>query len=190
MVPMKENEGLFMNDNEECIEQFGKFAQNKELDPKTGRTTPVECRGVIAEVIPKSIIGEIVIKLRGSAKGPDPRKEGKAKVPEGEDFAPRPGRVVFHVGAASDDEDDVEEAGDNRDGGAILHPGEDRDGVVEAFEGEVGFAEKGVEAGEFGVLNSKAVGADAFFGNAAKDDAHGDCGGGDGGMMSGYGAGR
>jgi len=72
MVPMKENEGLFMNDNEECIEQFGKFAQNKELDPKTGRTTPVECRGVIAEVIPKSIIGEIVIKLRGSAKGPDP----------------------------------------------------------------------------------------------------------------------
>ncbi len=104
VVPMKENKGLFMNNNEECIEQFGKFAQNEQLDPKTGRPTPVQCRGVIAQIITKRIIGEIVIKLRGGAESPDPREEGEAKVPKGEDFAPRPGRIVFHVSATSDDE--------------------------------------------------------------------------------------
>ncbi len=62
-----------------------------------------------------------------------------------------------------------------------MHPGEGGDGVVETFEGEVGFTEKGVEAGEFGILNAEAVDANAFLGNATKDYAHRICDSGDGG---------
>lgn len=48
MVPMQKDERLFMDHDEECVDQLGEFGEDEQLDPEAGGARSVEGGGVVA----------------------------------------------------------------------------------------------------------------------------------------------
>lgn len=109
--------------------------------------------------------------MGSGADGPYPGKEREAQVPNGEGASPIPRRPVLHDSLTPEDEKHVGHAGPHGDHGAVLHPCQGGDGVVELLEGEVGSGQGGVQAGELGVPHAQAVRADALFGDGPHQQA-------------------
>ena len=151
-----------MHHDEERIDQFWEFAENEQLHPKAGGSRSVQCRRIIAEVVTKSVCGEVVVELRSSAESPDPREERQSEVPCSQCPTPTERIALGEVRPPRHDADDVDDARPDWHHWALLHVSEDVNRIIVLLKVHVRFAQRWRYAREFSVLGPHAILADAL----------------------------
>ena len=107
MVPMQKDQWLLVDHNEKGIDKFRKFTQTEHLNPETGRAGTELTFGIVADVIPKGHVVEVVGQLRCRADHTDEGEQTQTEVPHGESAAPRQWLAAVKVGPTAHDEDCV-----------------------------------------------------------------------------------
>mmetsp|Transcript_26655 Transcript_26655/g.41379 ORF Transcript_26655/g.41379 Transcript_26655/m.41379 type:complete len:91 (+) Transcript_26655:586-858(+) len=88
MVPVKEDDGLLVDDKEKCIDKLRELAQTKQHNPQTTRTLAVVCHWLPTEVFVYTHGGIVVYELRENTRETDDGECGEEQVPQSQGGTP------------------------------------------------------------------------------------------------------
>mmetsp|Transcript_21836 Transcript_21836/g.32700 ORF Transcript_21836/g.32700 Transcript_21836/m.32700 type:complete len:101 (+) Transcript_21836:557-859(+) len=88
MVPVKEDNGLLVDDKEKCIDELRELAQTKQHNPQTTSTLAVVRHWLSTEVLVYTHGRIVVYELRENTRETDDGKCGKEQVPHSQGGTP------------------------------------------------------------------------------------------------------
>mmetsp|Transcript_11101 Transcript_11101/g.24853 ORF Transcript_11101/g.24853 Transcript_11101/m.24853 type:complete len:250 (-) Transcript_11101:33-782(-) len=148
MVPVQQEEGLFVNDNEKGIQELGKFGQAKELHPQSDGATAKVRFGIETQIFLPRIRGIEMHNGRGRSTKPNAGKDAEQQIPRRQGPPPIPSVATVKVSSAEDNAHGVQDASDNGNDGMFEHPIANGDGVVFQFRGEIGGPQAWIQTGK------------------------------------------